>query len=357
MKNAKLISVMAAAVMISSLTACGNFADTAKSAEQSTASEVTAETEDDETVYADEEADTGYVIRNWVEGFDEWRKSDTGTVWVNSLLLDESKKIYGVSILAFSDDLPEESDEQADEADYESVIYFPTVLFSTDESIAAEDMKAAYESYMGEKTEDEFTAFSTFDGMTMYQLGTEPTVIYAENASEETKTIFETMAKNWEKQRAEGGYKEFQGASAITFQTVDYDGNEVDESVFRNAKITMVNVWATTCSYCISEFPELQELNDNLEDVQVITILSDVSDLDDDAIEDAHDAAAAQGMTLPVLLTNADLAEIFKVTGTPTSYLVDENGNIIGRPKVGKPNGDVYETYAEWIQEGLKSCN
>ena len=136
---------------------------------------------------------------------------------------------------------------------------------------------------------------------------------------------------------------------------MDYDGNEVDESVFGNAKITMVNIWATSCSPCIGELPELQKLNDQLEDVQVITILADVSDPDDDdAIEEAHDIAQTQGMTLPVLLTNEELEEAFKVTGTPTSYLVDENGNIVGRPKTGAPK-DAYGDYAEWIQQALEN--
>ncbi|HCL50382.1 MAG TPA: hypothetical protein DHW76_05185, partial [Clostridiaceae bacterium] len=35
------------------------------------------------------------------------------------------------------------------------------------------------------------------------------------------------------------------------FKLKDLDGNELTESIFKNNKITMVNIWATYCGYCI----------------------------------------------------------------------------------------------------------
>lgn len=170
----------------------------------------------------------------------------------------------------------------------------------------------------------------------------------SEYASEESKTALAAMQKDWEQQREQLDYLEYRAASGISFQTTDYDGGTVSEAIFRNADLTMVNIWATTCSYCIKEMPDLQELNDEMEGVQVITILTDVRDLkDEDAIEEAHDIMAAQNVTLPVLLGSEELDEIFPVTGTPTSYLVDRNGNIVGRPKVGAADK---ESYRQWIE-------
>lgn len=44
------------------------------------------------------------------------------------------------------------------------------------------------------------------------------------------------------------------------FTTTDLEGNTVDESVFADYQMTMVNVWATFCTPCLSEMPDLGEL-------------------------------------------------------------------------------------------------
>ncbi len=360
MRNMKWIGMIAAAAMIGSLTACGGSAEDAQSAQQGAAvSEETADAEAVQTAYAYEDESTGYVIRDWVGSFQGFRWDGYSGTLVFANCIDEEKGICVVEVRAVKKDLPEDFDTEAEDAEdkmqeYQSEITFPYIFYSADETVTEEDMKAAYEKVLKEKAE-EVSSFSDCGGMTMYQFGEKATVSYSENATEQTRELFESLQQDWEAQRAEGQYETYQGASGITFQTVDYDGNEVDESVFGNAKITMVNIWATSCSPCIGELPELQKLNDQLEDVQVITILADVSDPDDDdAIEEAHDIAQTQGMTLPVLLTNEELEEAFKVTGTPTSYLVDENGNIVGRPKTGAPK-DAYGDYAEWIQQALEN--
>ena len=43
-------------------------------------------------------------------------------------------------------------------------------------------------------------------------------------------------------------------------QMTDFDGNEVDKSLFEGHRPTMVNIWATFCNPCLSEMPELGEL-------------------------------------------------------------------------------------------------
>ena len=198
------------------------------------------------------------------------------------------------------------------------------------------------------------TQFTTESGRVMYQVDhapTESTEVISEYASEETKALLESMKADWEKQRLQIDYVEYQAASGISFQTVDYDGNTVDSSVFKDAKITMVNIWATTCSFCIEEMPDLQELNDEMEDLQILTLLTDVRSLDDeDGVEEAHDIMSAQKVTLPVLLDTDELDECFPAVGTPTSYLLDQDGNILGRPKVGMASK---ENYAKWVQDAL----
>ena len=41
------------------------------------------------------------------------------------------------------------------------------------------------------------------------------------------------------------------------------NGSTYDNSMFSKAKVTMVNVWATTCGPCIQEMPHIQQLANN----------------------------------------------------------------------------------------------
>ena len=47
------------------------------------------------------------------------------------------------------------------------------------------------------------------------------------------------------------------------FESVDLEGNTVDESILADHQLTMINVWATFCGPCINEMPDLgQGLSD-----------------------------------------------------------------------------------------------
>ena len=46
------------------------------------------------------------------------------------------------------------------------------------------------------------------------------------------------------------------------FSGQDYDGNTVDESLFSNNAVTVVNFWFTGCKPCVAELSKLNELND-----------------------------------------------------------------------------------------------
>ena len=73
----------------------------------------------------------------------------------------------------------------------------------------------------------------------------------------------------------ESGSSEF-----ADLQVTDFDGNEVDSSVFSGHSLTMVNIWATYCSPCIGEMSTLNDLNEKYKDrgFQVIGICCDLVD-------------------------------------------------------------------------------
>ena len=56
------------------------------------------------------------------------------------------------------------------------------------------------------------------------------------------------------------GEKESSGVFE-SFTAQDLDGNQVDETIFEDAELTMINVWGTFCTPCLEEMPDLAELN------------------------------------------------------------------------------------------------
>lgn len=44
------------------------------------------------------------------------------------------------------------------------------------------------------------------------------------------------------------------------FTTTDLEGNSIDQTIFADYPLTMVNVWATFCTPCLNEMPDLGEL-------------------------------------------------------------------------------------------------
>ena len=80
-----------------------------------------------------------------------------------------------------------------------------------------------------------------------------------------------------------------------SFVTTDMNGIVVTQKVFEEHKVTMIILWGTFCSPCISEMPDLAELNKEYADqgFQVIGIPVDIVDQNlikiDDKVKDAND--------------------------------------------------------------------
>lgn len=123
------------------------------------------------------------------------------------------------------------------------------------------------------------------------------------------------------------------------FKAKDINGNDVDESILKNAPYTMIDVWATYCSPCINEMPELGELaREYAGRVQVVGIVSDA--MDDDTIELARTIAGKSGVEYTNLVPNAELytSLLNNIQYTPTKLIVDQQGVLVGDAIIGQKN-------------------
>lgn len=142
-----------------------------------------------------------------------------------------------------------------------------------------------------------------------------------------------------------------------TMQMTDFDGNEVDKSLFEGHRLTMVNIWATFCNPCLSEMPELGELAAEYAKeeggVQIIGICTDITDLSGNTTQEAVDGAKQivemTGAAYPHLIPNDEFMAFLmqEVPGVPTTFFVDENGEVIGDEVVGAKSKDAWQKEIE----------
>ena len=110
--------------------------------------------------------------------------------------------------------------------------------------------------------------------------------------------------------------------------------------LFAGNTVTVVNFWFTTCKPCVSELPELEALHQELAQKggAVIGINAFTLDGEEGAISDAKDLLSKKGVSYQNIWFASD-SEAGKFTSGlyafPTTYVVDNNGNIVGEPIVG----------------------
>jgi peroxiredoxin len=111
------------------------------------------------------------------------------------------------------------------------------------------------------------------------------------------------------------------GKPAPEFTLVDTSGQAVHLSDFRG-KVVVLNFWATWCTPCRKEFPELVKTYDEGRgDVVVIGI-----NMQENA-EQVREFADEYGAHFPILIDpKAEAAEAYRLLGLPSSYFIDQQG-------------------------------
>ena len=124
------------------------------------------------------------------------------------------------------------------------------------------------------------------------------------------------------------------------FKGKDLDGNDVDDSLFAQNKVTVVNFWFSGCKPCVEELSKLNELNDTIKKMggEVVGINTDTLDDNQDGIKEAKEILKAKGASYKNLTFDSD-STVGKYAGNimafPTTVLVDKDGNIVGEPFMG----------------------
>ena len=124
--------------------------------------------------------------------------------------------------------------------------------------------------------------------------------------------------------------------SAVSFETVDFDGNKVDSrELFAKNRYTMINLWTSWCTYCLQEMPALEEMNREFAEDggAVIGVMLD-GDMEKE-LETGREIRDETGVTYPLLVPTARMKEQLIARAYPTTIFVDSNGIVVGDPIVG----------------------
>lgn len=128
-----------------------------------------------------------------------------------------------------------------------------------------------------------------------------------------------------------------------TFSATDLNGNPVDESVFAENKLTMVNIWATFCGPCINEMPHLGEIANEYADkgVGIVGIVIDVSDTtgakNDKLLKEAIEIVEQTKADYLHIVPSPEMfdAKLNAVYSVPETIFIDSQGKQVGSPFLG----------------------
>lgn len=182
---------------------------------------------------------------------------------------------------------------------------------------------------------------------------------------ETIREIEEQIAKI-EKSSSEATDTDSVSDNTATFKNLsgkDFDGNDIDNSLFSKNAVTVMNFWFTGCKPCVAELSKLDELNNAIKTMggEVIGINTETFDNNKDAIEEAKEILESQGAKYCNLSLDSDSdvgQYAANIMAFPTTILVDRNGNIIGDPLLGGiDQQDNYDALMKQIESVIAADN
>ena len=132
----------------------------------------------------------------------------------------------------------------------------------------------------------------------------------------------------------------------MMFSGTTFDGEPIDQTVFADYDLIIVNVWAEWCGPCVGELPALEQIHQEYPNVLILGVLVATN-----SIGEAKETLDEAGVTYPTLQPDGSLEEIStRSMYIPATYFFDKDGKEIGEPIVG---GQSYEEWKAVVEELL----
>lgn len=153
-----------------------------------------------------------------------------------------------------------------------------------------------------------------------------------------------TSSQNTDKDTASSSTEEAE-VYHLAFSTQTLDGETVDQSIFENARLNIVNLWATYCSPCIEEMPDLGELaQDGGTDYQIIGICADL-DGTDETLQLAKDIVSETNANYIHLQPSESLLPVLTASNSvPVTFFFDSEGAVVGQGILGARDKETWQS-------------
>lgn len=110
------------------------------------------------------------------------------------------------------------------------------------------------------------------------------------------------------------------------FTVRDSHGSIMNLQVFKGKKL-FVNLWASWCPPCRREMPSIEKLLQSVDTSKVRFVLLSL----DNSFDIAKSFIKKQKLHLPIYYPAENLPALFNVQGIPTTFIFNENGELIQR--------------------------
>jgi len=146
------------------------------------------------------------------------------------------------------------------------------------------------------------------------------------------------------------------------FSMQDINGETYTQDMFADYDLTMINVFATWCSPCINEIPDLQKLREEMKDqgVNVAGIVLDGIDAsgsaNEETVETARVLADLTGVSYPFLIPDQGYmnGRLAGINAVPETFFVDKEGNIVGETYSGARSLEEWKSIVETELKGAE---
>ena len=135
------------------------------------------------------------------------------------------------------------------------------------------------------------------------------------------------------------------------FSCTDINGNPVSNDVFKDYKLTLINLWGTWCGPCIAELPDLQKASERLAEksIQVISICEDA----EAELELAKEILEENGVAFTTIVPDAKLTDDFVSLchSFPSNIVVNSDGDVVKNVFSGAHDADGFVKIMEELLE------
>ncbi len=121
------------------------------------------------------------------------------------------------------------------------------------------------------------------------------------------------------------------------FEAKTFTGESYGAEDIKSTRLTVLNVWATTCPPCIKELPDIDDVSKDYDpsQVRVVGLCKDVVSSDgtinEEKLETAKQIIADNNISYTQIYSDSNLLSFTaaNVPATPMTFFIDHEGNIV----------------------------